>query len=196
MKKLIVLVILLVSGFVYAEQLETPHYTPFLVHSADSNDAALTPDTSSWATCRLWTDIPSWANGLKVCFYAYDPNDPNGETFSYEFYVADYGGNAQLVASGSATIGGSKLSHDPINPSATWNSGAIDPNRAWVDTLGTITSKWYTNSSGTASIVRQNYTGLNDTASFIFDRQSGYKAWCRIYGLSAYTKVYCLAFGY
>lgn len=172
-----------------AEELETSQKTAFLVTYADSNATALDIDTSSWSVCEGWVDIPDWANGLKVMFYAYDPNDPNDDTLSYEFYVADYGGNAQKVASGSATVGKSQLSHDPVSLSEL-NSGAVDPNYCWIDTLGTVTTDWK------GGVSTQNDGGANDCSAFIFDRQNAKKAYCRIYGLSDYLNVWCVAYGY
>jgi hypothetical protein len=196
--KYIITLMLILCGMVYAQPTETPQYTGFLVHSADSNDTALDPNTNSWYVCKSWVKIPEWANGLKVKFYAYDPNDPNGETFSYQLYVCDYGSNAELVASGSGTVGGSKLSYDPINlkpyhdgvTDPNYTLGAIDTDYAWVDTLGTITTDWF------GGVSAQNDGGLNDCSSFIFDRQSARHIYCRIYGLSAYLKIYCIAYGY
>lgn len=187
--KYLICVLLMLASVAFAEPVETPQNTAYSITIADSNATALTPDTSSWAVCKSWVRIPAWSNGVKVQFYAYDPNDPNGETFSYELYVADFGGNAQKVAAGTGTVGGSKLSHNPISM-AELNSGSIDPNYAWVDTLGTITTDWM------GGVTAQNDGGLNDVSSFIFDRQSARTIYCRIYGLSAYLKIYCIAYGY
>jgi hypothetical protein len=190
MKTIILMIVLMFAAIVVAEPLDTVQYTGFLVKSSDSNDTALAPNTSSWAVCKLWPKIPEYANGIKIKFYIYEPNDPNNLTFSYQLYVADHGGNAQIVGYGDATVGGSKISHNPISLK-TLNSGAIDPNYAWVDTLGTITTDW------AGGITAQNDGGLNGESSFIFDKQSGRHIWCRIYGRSsAYMKVYCIAFGY
>lgn len=193
MKKLI-LFIILISGVAYcsSSSFETPQYGPILVNHADSNDTALTPDTSSWAVCKEWTNIPPWANGLKVQFYGYDPNDPNDDTFSYQFYVADYYGNAQMVCYGNATVGGSKMTVNPIYPAVNLNAGAIDPNYAWVDTV-TKTTDWMDGSG----VTLQNNGGLNDVSSLIFDRQTAIKMWCRIYARSdSYLEVYCIVYGY
>jgi hypothetical protein len=71
------------------------------------------------------------------------------------------------------------------------NSGAVDPNYCWVDTLGTITSDWKT------TVAPQNDGGADDVSSFIFDRQCARKIYCRVYSRSnAYLKVWCVAYGY
>jgi hypothetical protein len=188
--KVILSLILLCSMCTFADELQTPQNAPILVAYADANAAALTVSTSSWSVTKNWPIIPSTANGVKICFYAYDPNNPDGETFSYDLYVADYGCNAQKVASGTATIGKAQLSHNPVTV-VELNSGAVDPNYCWVDTLGTITSDWKT------TVAPQNDGGVNDVASFIFDRQCARKIYCRIYSRSnAYLKVWCVAYGY
>lgn len=185
-----VMVIMVVSAG-YANELETAQYGPILVATADSNAAALSVSTSSWAVCKNWVDVPRSANGLEVMFYAYSPTGPNNLTFSYEFYVAKYGCNAQKVAAGTATVGASQISHNPVTLRQL-NSGAVDPNYCWVDTLGTITTDWKD-----GGVKSQNDGGADDVASFIFDRQSARKTWCRIYNRSSATMVvYCIAYGY
>lgn len=187
------LLIVFLSAFAWADELETLQYTAKLISTADTNAVALDVNTSSWAVCQNWVGIPSKFNGLKVMFYAYGDGvgggDPNNKTFSYQFYVADYGGAAQLVASGTATVGAMQLSHNPISL-AELNSGSVDPNYCWIDTLGAITTDW---KSGVST---QNDGGTNDAASFIFDRESAKVAWCRIYDITNLTTVYCIAYGY
>jgi len=180
-------------------QLETVQKGAWLISEADSNDTALDVNTASWSVCQDWRpDIPAWANGLKVMFYAQyvvvdevnDLNEPNDSTFSYQFYVADYGGNAQIVASGDATVGAMQLSHDPVTLTEL-NDGDAAFRYCWVDTLGAITTDWK------GGVTAQNDALTNDCAAFIFDRQSAKKAWCRIYSRSnANLKIYCIAHGY
>jgi len=191
MKKFfIVMVMLIFLSICLAVNLETVNDSAMLVSSADSNDSALDINTTCWADTATWPEISQRANGLKVKFYAYDPNEPNDETFSYEFYVADYGSSAEKVAAGDANVGDAHLSHNPVTL-AELNSGSADPNYCWVDTLGTITSDWK------KAPQTQNNDGLNDVASFIFHRESGRKAWCRIYDRSSpYLVVYCIVYYY
>lgn len=193
MKKIVYLsiVVLLFCGlYVHAEELETVQPTAMLVAYADANSVALDVNTTSWATAKNWPTISKKANGLKVMFYANNTASPDNQTFSYQLYVADYGASAQLVAAGTATVGKAQLSNNPISL-ADLNSGLTDPNTLWVDTLGTITSDWKT------TVAPQNDAGADDVASFVFDRQSGRKVWCRIYGRSSATlNVSCIAYGY
>ena len=194
MKK--ILILLLLAALLYfilpapGEELETVNKTAFLIASADGNDADLDANQTSWGATAAWPEVTTKANYLKVKFYSYDSAGPNDKTFSYEFYLADYGCNAELVASGSATVGGAQLSHNPVSL-AEFNDG--DPNSLylWVDTLGTITSDWAT------TIYPQNESTSDEPASFLFDRQGGKRAWCRIYNLTSATMtVYCVGYYY
>ena len=191
MKSLIFLIIALFCCCgVFADELETPQMTAILINEADSNDTALAVGTSSWAVTKGWTLIPEKFNGVKVMFYAYDVADPDGETFSYQLYVADYGGNAQIVGYGTGTVGKSQLSHNPVSL-AELNSGSVDPNYCWVDTLGAVTDDW------ASDITTQNDGGADGCAALIFDRQSARTIWCRIYSRSISTlTIYCIAYGY
>ena len=189
-KYILIMFLMLFVGVSFADELSTAQMTAILVNEADSNDSAFDVNTVSWSVAKLWPEISSRFNGIKVVFYAYDPNDPNDETFSYDLRVADYGCNAQATASGTATVGGSQMSHNPISL-AELNGGAVDPNYCYVDTLGAITSTWG------SSITPQNYGGANDIASFRFDRQSAKTIWCRIYSRSNEDLiVYCIIYGY
>lgn len=189
MKKCLFLILLL-AGFAFADELETVQMTPIKVTYADANAAALDVNTNSWAVTKDWVDIPVTFNGMKVMFYVYDPCGPNNATFSYSFYVTEKYCNAQKVADANATCGALQLSHDPIS-GAELNSGAVDPNYCWVDTVDTITTDWK------GGVTAQNDGGLNDVFSMIFDRQSALKVWCRIYNRSSATmEVRCIAYGY
>ena len=188
---LLVILLVLAGSICLADELQTGQDSAFLVNSADSNDSALGVDDTYWGALSSWPNIPSRANGLKVKFYVYDPCGPDNTTFNYIFYVADYGCNAEVVASGSATCGAAQLSHNPIDLSE-FNSGAPSSIYCWVDTLGTITTDWKN-----GGINSQNDGGADSVASFIFDRQSAKKAWCRIYDRSTSTMVvYCVAYYY
>jgi len=192
-KIFLTILILFLASVSWADELETVQPPAKLIKTSNSNDAALGVDGTSWAVASGWPLLSVKSNALKVKFYVYDSNTsgPNDTTFSYEFYVADYGCNAEKVAAGSATCGAAQLSHDPANPLAELNSG--DPNSlyCWVDTLGTITTDW------ASLLLKQNDGGLNDVASFIFDRQTAKKAWCRIYNRSRSTMtVYCVIYYY
>lgn len=187
--KFILLVLLAITAGSYATNIETPSYSPTLLNYADANDSALDPNNTYWDAVDEWESVLMYQNYLKIQFYAYDPNDPNDETFSYEVWVADRYCNAQKVCSGDATVGGAKLSVNPIT-SVQLNSGAIDPNYAYVDTLGAVTTEWI-------QVYRQNYGGDDNVSSLIFDRQTGLVAWVRIYDRSnAYLEVYAIAYGY
>ena len=190
---LITILVLCLISVSKGDELETVQPTAQLISSASSDASALDVNQTSWAAVSSWEDLSDKANGLKVKFYVYDTNTngPNDTTFSYEFYVADYGCNAEKVAAGTAICGAAQLSHDPVSIGTELNSG--DPNSlyCWVDTLGTITTDW------APGVTSQNDGGLNDVASFIFDRESAKKAWCRIYSRSRATMtVYCVIYYY
>ena len=200
MKKVVMVLITMLMFFVstsYAEELETTQMTPIVLAAVEANDTALDINTTSWAYAKNWTEIPEKFNALKVMFYATEPNDPNGETldpngctFNYAVYVADYGCSGQIVASGSSTVGGMQLSHNPITL-AELNSGSTDPNSCWVDTLGTVTTDWKT------GVSTQNDGGSDGMASLIFDRESGKTVKCIITARStSYLHVWCIAYGY
>ena len=193
MKKYIFLLILLVFVLpARAVELETARDTAFLVNSADSNSAALDVNETSWAAASDWADIGGRANRLKVKFYVYDPCGPNDSTFSYVFYVADHGCNAEPVCSDDVTCGAAQLSHEPTSATTELNGG--DPNSlyCWVDTMSdTPTNDWPT------GVEAQNNGGVNTIASVLFDAGSAKKAWCRIYDRSSGTMVvYCVAYYY
>lgn len=190
MRKLAFFTILLLTGLAHAGDLTTVQPTALLIASADSNVAALDVNQTSWTATAEWPEISSYMNVMKIKWYVYDPCGPNDTTFSYEFHVADYGCNTELVAYGTATTGAAQLSHNPTTL-AELNSG--DPNTlyCWADTLGTPTDDW------APTIKTQNDGGLDGVASLLFDRESGKRAWCRIYGMSSTTMtVYCVAYGY
>lgn len=193
MKKLLLfLVICLIAiPFVSGFFTNVVNDAPFLINSADSNDAALTVSTTNWDDLSSWANISQRGGNLKVMFYVTDEtSSPDNSTFKYIFYVADSLCNAQVVASGAATCGAAQLSRNPIN-NAALDTTAGDPNEQnrWVDTLGTITTDWKD-----SDIDAQNDDGADSVAAFIFDRQSGKKAWCRIYERSSSTMtVNCIA---
>jgi hypothetical protein len=192
-RKILILVALLLSVGVilspsFSDETITVQETAFLVAVADANAAALTVLTTSWAATAAWPEIPQKANCVKVKFYVYDPCGPDDKTFTYQLYIADYGCNAEIAASGSATCGKAEMSHNPITLGLL-NSGAISTSYRWVDTLGTITSDLAN------AIYPQNDGGADEVASFIFDRQSAKKIWCRLYGRATTTMVvYCVAY--
>ena len=197
MKKLVILIALMIACIAVAEPLESNQPTAFMVSYTDTNDTAFDVNTLSWAVCKDWKDISLKANGMKVMFYCQytpldvnDANDPNDTTFDYTFYVSDYGGAAQKVASGSATCGALQLSHNPISIETELNSGDPSSNWCWVDTLGTLTSEWK------VAPTLQNEGGNNDAASFIFDRQTAKKAKCVFTGIDAQITVHCVSYDY
>jgi len=189
MKLKLFLIMVFLCGLCMADELETIQNSAMLVSSADSNDSALGVDGTSWVVAKTWKNITGYANNMKVKFYVYDPCGPNDATFDYQFYVADYGCNAELVADGNVVCGAAQMSHNPVDL-AEINSGVVDPNYCWVDTLD-VTEDWK------GEISTQNNGGLNGVASFIFYRQCAKKAWCRIYSRSTATMiVYCVAYYY
>jgi hypothetical protein len=189
---LYIIMLFLFCGILRADTAETVQPTAFLVNYADSNAAALDFNETSWSVAEEWTEISSQAKYLKVKFYVKDTSDPNERTFSYQFYVADKGCNAEIVASGDANCGAAQMSHDPVTMSEL-NSGDVDPNYCWVDTLGTITTDW---EDGDVDAI--NDDGANSVASFEFNRLSAKTAYCRIYNMSssATMTVYCVAYYY
>ena len=195
MKKIVAILLfilfLTVVHIAYCDELETARDTCFLVTYADA-DAAAVSDTS-WNVAKHWPEISKRSNRLKVKFYAYNTTSPANATFNYIFYVADRGCNAEIAASGSATVGAATLSCNPVNFDDI-NDVTGDPNTlwCWVDTLGTITTDWKD-----SDVKAQNDGGADSVASFIFDPQSGARAYCRIYDRSSATlKVWCVAYYY
>lgn len=195
LKILLFAVLLAIVGIIlrpsFSDEAITVQETAFLVATADSNATALAVTTKSWAAVdtTTWPEIPQKANYVKVKFYVYYPTTgPNDLTFNYQLYIADYGCNAEIAASGSATCGAAQMSHNPISL-VQLNSGAVDPNRCWVDTLGAITSDLAN------AVNSQNDGGANEVASFILDRQSAKRIWCRIYDRNRTAMVvYCVAY--
>lgn len=194
MKKLLTfLIFLLMTTNCLANIQETPQVTAQLVNSADSNDAALDVNETSWAATSTWAEISSIGYTYKIKFYVYDTNasGPNDVTFSYQYYVADYYCNAEIVAEGTATCGAAQLSHNPVS-GAQLNSGDPNSSYCWVDTLGTPTEDW-----ASGHFTTQNDDGGNSVATILVNRQSGKKHWCRIYNRSRSTMtVYCVAYYY
>lgn len=208
--KIFLLILLMFCLSANAEILETQSKSCMLVAVADSNATALDINQTSWdwiishdsdgeTGTHGWPKYTMASNFPKVKFYVYDPSGPNDVTFDYIYYQAEYGCNAEIVASGSATCGAAQLSHNPVivddvNIAKGYlNAGEPNEYYCWVDTFGTITSDINTFFSPKAS----NDNGLNGVASFTYDRQSAQRAWCCIYNRSSATcVVYCVAFGY
>lgn len=195
--------ILLMAGITAADTLETVQPSPFLIVVSTADDAALDANDTSWKTAFTWPEIPKGANSLKIAFYAYDSEDGNttadSNTFNAQIYIADFGGSGQLVCDTNATIGKMQLSHSPITSGnlLTYGFASIntsgDPNSeyTWVDTLSTPATAWK------GSVTAQNGAGTDDMASLIFDRQSGKRIWCRIYGRSSsYLTIWCIGWYY
>jgi len=198
MKKILFLILVLImAGSARADEIYTPQMTAVLISAVEANDTALDVNTASWAYAKSWTQIPATWSTLKVMFYATEPNDPNGEslttdgeTFSFKFYIADYGNNGQVVADCNATVGAMLLSHNPITL-AELASGSGDPNTNWVDTISTPVEAW----NGT--VAAQNNAGEDGAASLVIGRESGKTAKCIITNRSSgYLHVNCIAYGY
>ena len=181
-------ILFLVFAFTAMSRADVVQSGPILIESADSNATALDVNQTSWGAAKDWVEISERASNLSVKFYVYDPCGPNDATFSYEFYVADYGCNAAKVAAGDATCGALQLSRNPVTLDEL-NDG--DPNSlyCWVDTLGTVTADW------ASTVYTQNDGGLNDISAFIFNCENAKTAWCRIYDRSSATMVvYCVSY--
>lgn len=178
------------AGLAIGDETTTVQMSSILVNAADSNDAALTDETTCWSTADLWPEISEKFSIVEIMFWVFDAGDPCGTTFSYEIYAAKRFGSAQKVAAGTATCGAAQLSHNPIS-GGQLDGGSVDPNSRWVDTLSEPTSDWC------GGVATQNDGGADDIASVLFDRQGAVKIWCRIYSRSSGgMTVYCVANGY
>ncbi len=177
-----------------ADTVETVQPTPFLIAAASEDAAALGVDGTYWGATAAWPEIPKGAANLKIAFYAYDDANltPDGNTFNAQVYIADFGGNAQLVCDVNCTIGKAQLSHNPVSPSTELNAGAADPCHTWVDTTDASPETWWK-----GGVTAQNYTGADDMASLILNRQSGKRIWCRISEMSTTNlTVWCVGWFY
>jgi type II secretory pathway pseudopilin PulG len=199
MKKVFLIAILVIlAAFLvpaYADSSNTIQPTAQLVNEADANDAAVDVNNATWGAIVTanWPEILQSAYTLKIKFYVYDSATagPNDTTFSYQFYLADYGCSGELVASGTATCGATQLSHSPVSIT-TLNGGDPNTSYCWVDTLGTVTQDW-----ATGHVATQNDGGADNVASLLINRESAKRMWCRIYDRSSSTMtVYCVAYFY
>jgi len=168
-----------------------------LVDSVTSDDSALGTTDSSWTDCAaLFIEIPAEWNVLSLSFYGYGDGDgagdPNDATFSFDVYVCDYFGGAEMLSSGnSGVFGAQQMSHNPYT-GAELNSGAVSTSYCWADTITEGTTYWST------AIYYTDYEGNDRRAKLKFDRHEAYGLWVRIYDMTAQsvTSVTCVANGF
>jgi len=97
---------------------------------------------------RGFHSIPPGWNAVSLSCYGFgdgtNSGSPDNGTASYSIYVADWFGGAQLVHSGTVTIGTRQLSHNPATGTVTAPvvrlqrlPGTNDPNYCWIDKIDT-----------------------------------------------------------
>lgn len=116
-----------------------------LMRTVTANDTALTGSTRTWSNCKgLFYPMQRQWEKTFVSFLAYGDGDgagnPQGGTFSFSIYAIKEFGSAQLVCSGTATVGSLEASHDP----ATGQAVSPTSNYKWVQIPVLATDAWRT----------------------------------------------------
>jgi hypothetical protein len=164
--------------------LSTPQQSAISIASVTADATALAYNTSSWADAKaLFIEIPLEWNYTSWSFYGYGDGDgagsPANATFSYNLYLIDYYGGAELVISGATgTIGAQQLSHDPVS-GAELNSGAVSANYCWADTLSETAADW------PSTAYWSNNSAADTRAKGRIDRLEAYGVYICIYNMTA-----------
>ena len=157
---------------------------------------ALLKTTSSWADMKSSAiRIPAEWRKLSLSFYGYGDGDgagdPDGATFAWKVYTVDYNYGAQLIGNGTGVIGKQQLSHNPTT-GAELNSGDVDLNYCWADTIAEVAMKVE------RDITYSDFAGDDSIAALHFDRYAAYGILVIITAMTAQsvTKVTCVMNGH
>ena len=104
-----------------------------------SNDVALAAATKSWSlrpTAKTVV-LPVGANGIVLAFMATHGSDPDDNSFAYKVFVYFEHGGAEMVCTGTATVGKQQVLSIPYTSDADAASLA-----KYVDTLASTTDYW------------------------------------------------------